>query len=307
VPERPAPVRDEQGKFATTNVAPETKVRVKIDGVEREVTVEELRRNFQMGEAARARLTRAAEAEREAAATLYRARAEAQRIAQANVANPEAPAQAATGNDDADEIANVFAYGTREEIAAAVRRLRGNGMPQQAPVIDPGSVVRAVDDRLRAWQTAQQAQNDLAAFSAQHREVVQDEDMQVLVAQRGDRLMRENFRNLLLDNGRDPSVVDGLSSAQLGYHYRDAERMNLVPRALDVLSTAAGQVKAEYLGQAATQAKQAIDQKVDAKRALPRTPSAASVRAPAPRDPRPPTPSEIIAQEREARGLTVYR
>lgn len=297
-PDEPQQPRDKEGKFAAKNVADDTKIRVKVNGEEREVTVEELRRNYQIEQAARQRMQSASEMQRQAAALLENARAEAARIANANQNAPAgtAAAQADTGNDDVDKLAEALAYGSKDTIKEALARaLKGQSGTQQAPALTPDVVQAEVDKRVRAWQIASEARNDLQTFADRHPDVAKDEDLQTVVAQRAQRMMLEDLETV----GADPRVLASLTPAQIGFYHREAARLGYARPTMTIFDTAAKEVKAKF----APPVTQTLQARKDAKAGLPKPTPAASIRAPAPPPPKPKTPADIIAEERASRGL----
>jgi hypothetical protein len=297
VPGEPQQPRDREGKFAAKNVADDTKIRVKVNGEEREVTVEELRRNYQIESAARQRMQHASEMQRQAAAMLETARQEAGRIANANQNAPGgAPAQAETGNDDVDKLAEALAYGSKDTIKEALAKaLKGQSGTQQAPALTPDVVQAEVDKRVRAWQIASEARNDLQTFADRHPDVAKDEDLQTVVAQRAQRMMLEDLETV----GADPRVLASLTPAQIGFYHREAVRLGYARPTMTIFDTAAKETKAKF----APPAQAALQSRKDAKANLSKPTHAASIRAPAPQPPKPKTPADIIAEERASRGL----
>ena len=296
----PAPAeapRSADGKFAAKNVADDTKIRVKVNGEEREVTVEELRRNYQIEQAARQRMQSASDMQRQAAAMLETARQEAARIANANQTSPGGkPVQADTGDDEVDKLAEALAYGSKDTIKDALgKALRGQGGTQQAPALTPDVVQAEIDRRMRAWQVASEAQTDLRTFAERHPDIAKDDDLQVLVAQRAQRMMLEDLETV----GADPRVLASLTPAQIGFYHREAVRLGYARPTMTIFDTAAKETKSKF----APPAQQALQSRKDAKANLPKPTPAASVRAPAPQAPKPKTPADIIAEERASRGL----
>jgi hypothetical protein len=289
--------RDREGKFAAKNVADDTKIRVKVNGEEREVTVEELRRNYQIEQAARQRMQSASDMQRQAAAMLETARQEAARIANANQTSPGGkPVQADTGDDEVDKLAEALAYGSKDTIKDALgKALRGQGGTQQAPALTPDAVQAEIDRRMRAWQVASEAQTDLRTFAERHPEIAKDDDLQVLVAQRAQRMMLEDLETV----GADPRVLASLTPAQIGFYHREAVRLGYARPTMTIFDTAAKETKSKF----APPAQQALQSRKDAKANLSKPTPAASVRAPAPQAPKPKTPADIIAEERASRGL----
>jgi hypothetical protein len=289
--------RSADGKFAAKNVADDTKIRVKVNGEEREVTVEELRRNYQIEQAARQRMQSASDMQRQAAAMLETARQEAARIANANQTSPGGkPVQADTGDDEVDKLAEALAYGSKDTIKDALgKALRGQGGTQQAPALTPDAVQAEIDRRMRAWQVASEAQTDLRTFAERHPEIAKDDDLQVLVAQRAQRMMLEDLETV----GADPRVLASLTPAQIGFYHREAVRLGYARPTMTIFDTAAKETKSKF----APPAQQALQSRKDAKANLSKPTPAASVRAPAPQAPKPKTPADIIAEERASRGL----
>jgi hypothetical protein len=120
-----------------------TKHKVKINGVEREFTTEEL-------------YARAAKVE---AADDYLAKAAASyHQAQANInSNTSRPSQADvrdSGEEDFAEIARSLQMGTEEEAAEAIRKL------VQRPSVNPDVVVRQVEEKLQFQKAAEQFQQE---------------------------------------------------------------------------------------------------------------------------------------------------
>ena len=289
--------RSADGKFAAKNVADDTKIRVKVNGEEREVTVEELRRNYQIEQAARQRMQSASDMQRQAAAMLETARQEAARIANANQTSPGGkPVQADTGDDEVDKLAEALAYGSKDTIKDALgKALRGQGGTQQAPALTPDVVQAEIDRRMRAWQVASEAQTDLRTFAERHPEIAKDDDLQVLVAQRAQRMMLEDLETV----GADPRVLASLTPAQIGFYHREAVRLGYARPTMTIFDTAAKETKSKF----APPAQAALQSRKDAKANLSKPTPAASVRAPAPQAPKPKTPADIIAEERASRGL----
>lgn len=303
-----APKDAAEGEPKTAPTAPEpvaladdAMVKVKVNGKDQLMRWGDVRRGVQIEAAARQKMEAATNAQKEAQRLLEEARA---RAAAPSSPSPQTqPAQPEAGvADPLEELVDKLAYGDRDEIKSALAKFMQSGArPSQPPTVTPEALTSVVDQRLAAFQQEARAQSELQAFAAEHDDIVADEDMQVLVAQRAQRDMQQ----ALIDIGADPSRVLALDSHTLGRAYREAEQVAAVPSVMQVFKAAAMNVKSKF---AAPQpvAPTAIEQRLAHKQAMPTQPVAAAARAPAPPERRPPTASEIIAAERRERGLRMY-
>ncbi|QCG94979.1 hypothetical protein E6C67_14190 [Azospirillum sp. TSA2s] len=280
-------------------------VKVKVNGQEQMMRWGDARRSIQIESAARQRMEAATKAQQEATRLLEEARTKAQ--------TPHPPQQphhqtqpgqqpGATAADPLEALVDQIAYGDRDGIKSALAAFMEQGArSSQPPAVTPDALTGIVDQRLAAYQQTARAQGELQAFAAEHPEIVADEDLQVLVAQRVQKTMQQH----LIDIGADPVRVLALNPDMLGRAYREAEQATMVPPQMTVFRAAAAGVKGKFAAPRPA-GQTAIDQRLADKRAMPMQPSAAVARAPAPQEPRPPTAAEIIAAERRERGLTVY-
>lgn len=282
-------------------------VKVKVNGQEQLMRWGDARRSIQIETAARQRMEAAAKKEQEATRLLEEARTKAQAPQQPQqVTTQTQPGQqpAASATDPLEALVDQLAFGDRDGIKSALASFleQQGARSSQPPAVTPDALTGIVDQRLAAYQQTARAQGELQAFAAEHADIVADEDMQVLVAQRAQKSMQQH----LIDIGADPGRVLSLNPDLLGRAYREAEQAAMVPPLMTVFRTSATDVKGKFAGSRQPAAQTAIGQRLADKRAMPMQPTAATVRAPTPQEPRPPTASEIIAAERRERGLTVY-
>lgn len=294
--------RDDKGRFASPNEI--TRYRVKINGVEQEVSAEELIRGYQLAQASTRRFEEA-----------KRLHDEAMAVRQQAAPQQPAPQQAPTpqgGDDDAElaEIAKAFAYGTEAEIRAAELRrqeilLRKMRESVNAPAVDPNQIAAEVYQTFRR-QT--EAQTDYARFRSEFEDVAKDPDLEFQAFATAQRIMAED----LLQAGVDPAALRSAAPQQV-FQAHEAARMRGIPvRSRYEVFSQAGQAARSWRDglvtrfapppspqqqQAATMAARAA-----AKAGASSLPTGLNASAPRAPEPRVKTPRDIVNEERRARG-----
>lgn len=166
------------------------KVKVIVNGAEREITVEEALRNLQMNDAADQNLARSKE--------ILRQTQEFQRTAHQPPAGAPEKADSKQGDEsgkgkptgepaqlDARQLAEKLQFGTTEEAAAVIQALLEKQGPQ-APAID---VDKAVDGVLENRQT----QKEVTTYVQQYPEIIDDPIFQATIVQFSHRAMAEDL------------------------------------------------------------------------------------------------------------------
>lgn len=293
------PVRDDKGRFAPKQEGKPSAseddplIPVKVDGVERMLPLSEVRAGYQRAQAANRRFEEAAQ---------MRARAE-QLYGQAQSQPEQKPAPQAQSSApgaapdvDLEALAERLTYGTKDDVKAALQALIGARPATTAAT--PEIVEQVVQQRLAQFQQQSEARRELEAFSGKHSDLAKDPDLAELVGRRAAQLMAEE----LVQAGAPPSVVATLNPAQVGHYHAQLRAASRGRDAQELLDEAAIQIRRKFNlpkpGQATPSAS-----KVDAKRALQKQPAAVTARAPSAAPPKPRSASDIIAEERRARGL----
>lgn len=244
--------------------APERTLKLKVNGQDVELTESEVIKRAQIVESAERRFQDAA-----------RMRAEAEAIARANQpqarpAQPETP----TVTPEDRQIGKTLAYGNEEQAAQAVAQIRSR-MAQPQQTYDPNEIARVASDRaIREMRF----NSDLEKFGTEYKDVI-DDPWQVFL---------------------------GGQAAQQIYH---RDRTQGVTRSdYEVFKEAGDHVRAyidsiRHSGANGTPTAQ-LSERDQRKEGIPSQPRAAAARAKLPdNEPREKTASEIIAEERKARGL----
>jgi hypothetical protein len=291
-------LRAQDGKFVKDD--DNALVTIKVNGEERQVTLGDLKRNAQIEQAARQRMTQAAEMQRQAEDRLRQAEFIRQQvIAQAQNGQP----QQQYNNDPnslVDEVAEKLAYGTKDDVRAAVARLM-QAQQQQPQGPTPQQIMAAIDQRMEFQARQTNAANKFSSFLNEHTDLTSDPDLAQIVATRAERMMKEDLYNL----GADPRELAQLSPLQLGSYHAIAVDRGVARPTQQIFAAAVTDARSR-LG-ASPSAAPSMQARVDAKRKAPApVMPTATTRTPAPQAQRPLSASELIAQERQARGLRTY-
>jgi hypothetical protein len=275
-------------------------VKVKINGQEREVPLTDVIREYQIGNASRAKLEEASRMKKEAEQIL----GFVQQFAPAMQGQQQQPAQQAPGKqmtpqERAANLARVVHYGSEQEIADALAEVLSGTQPSDQPAaIPPEQLIGYVEQRLAQVRQEQQSQTDLQALTKTHSDMFADEDMQLLWARRAEQAMRDE----LLGLGADPIALGKLTTADVGHFHREAQAIGRATPTVEVFEKAAQSVRDRF---APSKTSEQMQARVDAKRAADPVPAAMSVRTPAPQPKKPATAAEVVARERADRGLIV--
>lgn len=288
--------RDDKGRFASTKPATEDDplVTVKVDGVEQQIPLSEVRAGYQRASAANKRFEEAAQ-QRAQAEELFRRVQQPAPQAQPNPA-PQAPSPAPGGVPDVDlgQIAEALTYGTKDDVLAALTKVIGTR--QQGAT--PDQIAQVVQQSLGQFQQQTEARRELETFSGTHADLANDPDLSELVGRRAAGIMGQE----LIDAGAPPSVVATLTPMQIGQYHQQLRQMNRGRSAQEILGEAATQIRRKF--NLPVQSAAPSPSRVDAKRQAPKQPAAVNARATPPQAPKPKTASQIIAEDRAARGLT---
>lgn len=269
-------------------------VEVLVDGVKRQMPLEDVIKGYQLEQSSRKRFDEAAQMRREALAYYQ---AQQQQLATKAPAPDAGAAPKPAANVDFDALAEKLAYGNKDDIKAVLETLVTRPAPA-APQMDPQATtamaLEAVERRLEAERT----QQDLRQFATEFQDVISDQDLNAAAAKRAEKIMADE----LLSLGADPQIIARMTAEQVGHWHSEARRVGKATPLGNVLRSAAEQTRQKF-SKASAPAQASTEAKVDRKRNLPQPPSTASARAPAPQEPRSKTPAEIIAEERSVRGL----
>lgn len=312
-PEQPAEQTTEQPEATTT------RHRVKIDNQEFEVDEADMRRfvpggadlpvpvlikSYQLLQAGLRRYQQAAALKNQ----LERQVQQQPPPAPPPVAPQDAPpSKPETGGDDEaiKKIARTFAYGTEDELAAAIKEFKeliGKARPEQA-VPDTEALIQAVDQRLNERMRVQRAQDELKAIAGEFPDVFGDQDLALAASGRAHRMMAQEIVAL----GADPRIVATLPPAVIGQKH--AELRQQVPTGVlrepgDIFRQAARETRERFVTTRAGQT--ALQQRVERKQTLAAPPTPANAKAKLRQEPKPQDPSDYVKEERMARGQPVF-
>lgn len=280
--------------------APKT-LRVKVDGVERDLPIEEVVRGYQVPAAGQARLAQATQTREEANRLL----AEANRLfEQARQAQPQAPQPEAPRAPDLDAVveamANAFDYGTVDDRKAAIEALVEAVKTQQPAAPDSQAIQRQIVETIAVTTEQARTRDALGRLYAENQDIVGDRYLGAAVAAATHDAMVEDLVRL----GADPQKAAHLPADQVGQYHAIARRAGQARPFDEITRQSVDAVKQRFNLAPATQAPQPgvspLATRLDAKRQTASPPAPALVR-PSPAPPRRKTTSEIIAEDRAAR------
>lgn len=176
---------------------------VVVDGAERQVTLEELRKSYQIEEAARARLNQANQ-------ILDQAEQVRRATAQPAPAQPQGDAAAAATQDPPAEpdwaaLADDIQFGQRDKAAEALRKAatalaaQNRGSTGDQPALTPEQIELRVLDQVN-WSNARRA------FGEQFRDIVEDDNLATMTAAKAREYFNEHVEQVRL-SGR-PALPD---------------------------------------------------------------------------------------------------
>lgn len=187
-PELPAALKDklvlEDGKV---------KVRLKVDGKVQLLELDSLTQDAQKYLAGDARLREAAEAKRRNDQTLQQLQAQEAQLKQRQQQPPAtAGADDKELDDEAAEFANLVLTGTKEEVAAATKKiLKKAARPTAAPV-DEDAIVRKTRAQLAQEAYDASLVRGFDRFQKEFKDVFEDDDLRAAADARTDRISNEH-------------------------------------------------------------------------------------------------------------------
>ena len=158
----------------------EAKVTIKVDGEEREVSLEELKRGYQIESAARERLDIATE-------TMKRAEDLERRLASGEVSEPEeTPSPESEDGQDIDwkGLADTLQYGESDAAAEALKSAVENATQGAGNTATPEEIELRTLDRLEWQQT-------LAKFGEEYPDIIQDQTLAAIAGKFGNEIFQK--------------------------------------------------------------------------------------------------------------------
>lgn len=284
------PPRDEAGRFASRDPKPQDddgssgetrKFKLKVNGQELELTEAEVIERAQKAEAAERRFMDAAAMMRQA-----------QQLAQQHQP-PKQPEQPSTPENGDDPLVRALMYGDEAEVRNALAELR---KPQQS--VDPQQI--AV---MAAEMAAERSEYQSALSTAleKYPEVKEDQRLQEVATS----FVMDALAEDLMSLGYTQQMLAQAPRDQWWQRHREARKAGYSVRGYSALFDTAGQKLREWRS-GGQQPTDGLADKAARKASAPSQPRAAHAATPARGEPRPKTQSEIIAEERKARGLPNY-
>lgn len=314
-PKEPAK-KDEPAPAAGEALDMARKVKIKVYGEEREVSLEEVVRMAQRGEAAQKKFDEAERIRREAEEIV------AGRSKPAKETGTDPAPSDRGGEDDAGNaapavkkgpdlraLAKALQFGDEEEAEQALRKLvdeikEGRATGTTPAGLDEEKVTELVESRLARREAASAYQRDLETVGTEFPTIFNDPDLTYLAAQNVHRIRAQE---LIKAGYPDEHVNAALASADgqkriMQVHAQEVAKGNVRPN-VEIFREACTTVSKKFGGQTPTPPAPSRDKRVEEKRNLNQPPAARSARASMGQEaPKAPTRSDIVLDMRKARG-----